>query len=97
MTKPTPPYWFKRQRYGWGWMPVTWQAWLSLLGYLCVMAVNVFILVNAEGGDLGTQIGLFCLVILTSTTTLGWITYNHAPKPSWRWGKKPSDTPEDDF
>jgi hypothetical protein len=57
----------------------------------------VFILVNAEGGDLGTQIGLFCLVILTSTTTLGWITYNHAPKPNWRWGKKPSDTPEDDF
>jgi hypothetical protein len=24
-------YWFKRKAYGWGWVPATWQGWLTIL------------------------------------------------------------------
>jgi len=27
-------YWFKRRAYGWGWVPATWQGWLTLLVFL---------------------------------------------------------------
>src|SRR5262245_12007807 len=29
-------YWFKRRTYGWGWVPATWQGWLTLLIFLGV-------------------------------------------------------------
>jgi hypothetical protein len=94
MKKQTPPYWFKR--YGWVWMPVRWQAWLSLLGYLCVMAVNILILSSARGEDIGMQVSLFCLVLLTSSATLGWAVYNHAPLARWHQTKKPDSPPGED-
>lgn len=34
--------WFKRKLYGWGWTPVKWQGWLTIIIYIAL----IFILVS---------------------------------------------------
>ena len=30
-------YWFKRKIYGWGWTPVKWQGWVTILVFVVLM------------------------------------------------------------
>jgi hypothetical protein len=40
-------YWFKRKLFGWGWMPVTWQGWLVIVGLLIVIFLSAKYLLEA--------------------------------------------------
>ena len=98
MEQTSKKYWFKRRRYGYGWVPVTWQGWLSVV-VLVVAAVGTAYAVlppkpqQPDAAQLTVflgGLGIYVLAIAVVGLTKG-------PAPHWRWGKKPSDNPDEDF
>ncbi len=77
--------WFKAKKYGWGWAPATWQAWIIMLIYVLLMAV---ILVNSKkffnSSDIILKVVVPCLVL---SIVLIFICYLTGEKPRWRWGE----------
>ncbi|KAA3617994.1 MAG: hypothetical protein DWQ05_08070 [Calditrichaeota bacterium] len=61
-------YWFPAKKNGLGWeLPATWQGWLTVIVYLCMLGLNVYIVPPAESIFLFIFItiilsGLFLLV-----------------------------------
>lgn len=76
-------YWFPAKRYGWGWsMPVTWQGWVVLLGYLVlVLAGTLFI-------DIRVQLERYILYVAALSAVLLIICWRTGEPPRWRWGGK---------
>lgn len=87
-------YWFKRRRYGYGWYPATWHGWLTVAVYIVFLTISAFLLPVHPDNLLMLYYMLF---VFSSTILLIVISYVKGPKPKWRWGKSPSDNPEEDF
>jgi formate-dependent nitrite reductase membrane component NrfD len=88
-------YWFKRRRYGWGWVPATWQGWLVIGLYVMLLLVAPSFVDNDSSGAKHTV--LFFAFMLLATALLIRIVLLTAPKPKWRWGRRPDDNPDEDF
>lgn len=74
-------YWFPAKRYGWGWsLPVTWQGWAVLLGYLALVVGGGFYLLP-RAGDF-----LFAGYVAALSVALVAICWWKGEPPSWRWG-----------
>lgn len=80
-------YWFKRRRYGIGWMPVTWQGWMVTIDFILFAGLatwffppNIFLPV----------IGVLALGLIGVCLVKG-------PTPHWRWGRSIDDDPNQDF
>ncbi len=83
--------WFKRKRYGWGWTPVTWQGWLSVIVFVVLIAWNA-----SRANDASFSNGDALLSIVPQTfflllALLG-LTYWKGEKPRWSWGKSTEKT-----
>ena len=96
MSKPQ-KYWFKRRRYGYGWTPVTWQAWASLGVFLVIITGGTVVLEGAPRHSLSAQLGVYLLIVLIATISLIALAYFKGPKPKWRWGKRGHDNQDEDF
>lgn len=72
-------YWFKAKCYGYGWYPVTWQAWLILFIWFIIFTFAIY---NMDHEWLKNVI-----VILLATAILIYISYKKGEKARWRWGK----------
>lgn len=95
MSKTDNRYWFKRRRYGYGWTPVTWQGWLSLI--LCIGAVIGSAFLLAAFPITNESVWLYVntiIIIIVLVTIIGLLK---GPRPRWRWGKKPGDNSKEDF
>lgn len=79
-------YWFKRKLYGWGWTPVTWQGWLVLLVYVCL--ILLLSLTVDEGASSNRIVFTFLVPLAVLTLALLLITYKKGEKPRWQWGLK---------
>jgi hypothetical protein len=90
--------WFKRRRYGWGWVPATWQGWFLLLLHLAVVVFVGFVLLGDDPEVTPAQnVVFFFLVLGISTVSLIGLAYLKGPIPRWRWGARPNDDPEEDW
>lgn len=77
-------YWFKRKLYGWGWTPVTWQGWLTVLAYVVIiLAFSVTIDSNSPPREVFFT---FILPVTLLTLALLRICYRKGEKPKWQWG-----------
>ena len=76
--------WFKAKNYGWGWYPITWQGWVTVLAFVAFVAFLVTFL--TRGGVLGTVVYLSGLI--GSVSLLLAICLKKGEKPEWRWGSK---------
>lgn len=90
-------YWFKRRRFGYGWVPVTWQGWSVIAAYLAVVLGGALTLSDVPENEFTKEVGIFLVIIFIATAALIRITLLTGPKPKWRWGKKPSDNPNEDW
>ena len=90
-------YWFKRRRYGWGWIPVTWQGWLVLGVYLAIAVIAAGAFLSAPEETDRKEEAIYFLILTLLTISLIRISYSKGPRPRWRWGKSPQDNPEEDF
>ena len=76
------PEWFAPKRYGLGaGLPVSWQGWLVLLGYVAIIMVAFFLFGERNPATYAVLIiaTAMLLVITARTTRGGW---------RWRWGDK---------
>jgi hypothetical protein len=90
-------YWFKRRRYGYGWIPVTWQGWLVVGVYLVVVVAGGLAILDAPESVQPKEIGFYLLFVAIATVGLVQITLRKGPRPRWRWGRKPEDNSAEDF
>jgi hypothetical protein len=79
--------WFKAKHHGWGWYPVTWQAWLVLAGYLA--AVTLLTFVARRYAENGSDVYFFLVLpIMGLSTLLAAVAYKTGEQPRWRWIKR---------
>lgn len=97
MDKREKTYWFKRRRYGWGWVPVTWQGWALIAGYLVVVIALAPAFLDAPEPDRAREAGFYFLFLALATAGLVKISFAKGPRPRWRWGATPDDNPDEDF
>jgi len=98
MKKNNNNFWFKRKRYGWGWIPVTWQGWLVIVvELLFIFSLSGVLLKDVPKNTYQSEVGIFLILVFLSTLLLVFITYKKGPKPKWRWGKKLNDDQELDY
>ena len=98
MTNNKRNYWFKRRRYGYGWLPVTWQGWTVLLVFGAVLIGGGEVLLkNAPRHVYSDAAGAYLALVLISTAVLVVIAYKKGPAPKWRWGKRDDDNPDEDY
>jgi uncharacterized membrane protein YhaH (DUF805 family) len=99
MTQTNPKkYWFKRRRRGWGWIPVTWQGWLSLLALIGVAIGSAFVILPAKPAQpTAGQLTLYFGVLLVALAALVVLGFAKGPVPRWRWGKRSDDNHDEDF
>jgi drug/metabolite transporter (DMT)-like permease len=79
-----PSYWFAVKRYGWGWgMPVRWQGWLVLFGYLGLVYAGIYFIAPSRSARV-LALYLFGLTVLL-VVILAW----KGERPlRWRWGEE---------
>jgi hypothetical protein len=74
-------YWFPAKRYGWGWgLPVTWQGWLVLVGFVALVAGGAFVFPPSK--DLAVYL-IYVAVLSFALVGVCWFT---GEPPHWRWG-----------
>lgn len=57
-------YWFPAKRYGWGWaLPVQWQGWAVLVGYLAIVLLATRMFVSRGAGFYGV-IGIATVLLM---------------------------------
>lgn len=62
--------WFRPKRWGWGWMPITWQGWLVILifvGVIFLLAINIGSLGQTKF-SIGIAISVIILIIICYLT-----------------------------
>ena len=72
--------WFKRKKYGWGWVPSSWEGWFITISWILLFSVSINN-INLERND---EI-LFIVFIIG---LLFYICYKKGEKPKWQWGKE---------
>jgi hypothetical protein len=95
---------FKRKLYGWGWVPVRWQAptpkilvwgqgWGVIAGYLLLVLGVVSMREEAIPGnpDSGSNFLVFALPIIILMALLIYICYKTGERPRWQWGVPKKD------
>jgi hypothetical protein len=77
--------WFKKKLYGWGWTPVRWQGWATVLLFVLFIFWNELIIF---GGGITTKSDFTYLTlrIIFAITLLIFICYKKGEKPGWQWG-----------
>lgn len=98
MSDITNKLWFKRRRYGWGWTPVTWQGWLVIILCLAIVFASAvkFLPANPLQPTSG-QLTAFLMISGGAIFTLFGVAFLKGPVPRFRWGKKPTDNPDEDY
>ncbi len=79
--------WFKAKRYGWGWTPVTWQGWVSILVFV-VLTFWIYYPFDQEILSVSDITVRFLLPEAVLVGLLIWLCYKKGEKPGWRWGDK---------
>jgi hypothetical protein len=81
MPLPRDQAWFAAKQYGYGWsLPLRWQGWLVLLGYIAAIVAAGFAFAYEH------HTAFIALGILLSVTLVG-VCYWKGEKPMWRWGR----------
>lgn len=82
---PTKNLWFKRKTYGWGWTPVTWQGWASVVVFVILVSLLAFRV--TPRASVAEVMFTFVLPELALVATLIWICFKKGEKPRWQWGE----------
>ena len=76
------PEWFDAKRYGYGaGLPIAWQGWVVLLGYIAVIGLAALLLEAKPVAVIAIVVPatMVLLLITARTTRGGW---------RWRWGQR---------
>lgn len=77
--------WFKGKTYGWGWVPVRWQGWLTVAAFVAFLIWNGNTITATSSG---IDIRWFLVRVFGAVAVLLALCYATGEKPRFRWGKK---------
>lgn len=89
--------WFKRKRYGYGWVPASWRGWLAIIVYILIVLGGAITLKDVPDNTFTKEVGFYLTFVAIATAALVRLSYKYGPKPKWRWGKKADDDPRQDW
>ena len=78
-------YWFKAKLYGWGWVPVRWQGWVTTAAFVAFVVWSGFG-IESQTEPSATQLNWFFIKIALAVVVLIIICYKTGEKPRWQWG-----------
>lgn len=87
MTETPKKLWFKRKRYGWGWIPVTWEGWLSVVVFVVLVALNATRIDGDAHSASDSLLNIIPQTFVLALLLLG-LTYWKGEKPRWSWSKE---------
>lgn len=77
---------------------MTWQGWLTVILFLvAILAGAIFILKDTPRNTFSGEVVIFLGVVAIVFAVGIAISRITGPKPKWRWGKKSTDNPDEDF
>jgi hypothetical protein len=79
--------WFKRKRYGWGWVPVTWQGWTIIIAFIALMLGNALRL-DSTHYSTHRILAEFIPETIVLVAILFFLCYRFGEQPRWQWGNK---------
>jgi len=88
-------YWFKRKLYGWGWTPVTWQGWLTILAFIILLVWNYRRIASTAVSESAAvleflpQAILMVLILIIISRLTG-------ESPRFQWGFPPKESKEEE-
>ncbi|MEK7172402.1 MAG: hypothetical protein AAB740_00275 [Patescibacteria group bacterium] len=82
--------WFKRKTYGWGWTPVTWQGWLTIIIFVSLVVMN-FRRIDSVSYSASDTLANFIPQTALLIVFLFLICYRKGESPKWQWGEKKED------
>ncbi|HIA91719.1 TPA: hypothetical protein EYO12_01205 [Candidatus Saccharibacteria bacterium] len=98
MSQSSKKQWFKRKRYGYGWVPVTIEGWLTVLAAVVFIVVcSVVILKDVPENTFTAEVAAFLGIVALTVAVLFYVAKQHGPQPKWRWGTKQTDNPDEDY
>lgn len=78
-------YWFRRKRYGWGWVPSSWEGWVTMFVFVLAVVI-VFSNIGSNEAAIGVLRSIIAIIILT--LALIGVCFWKGEKPRWQWGNK---------
>jgi len=80
----TKKLWFKRKRYGWGWVPASWEGW-ACIGV--IFGVILFFGNKLEQSENPQVLAYLPMGVLLILVIIG-LGYMKGERPKWQWGGK---------
>jgi len=77
-------YWFRTRWYGWGWVPATWQGWLSTAVYIILIIILGLYMDGNNQSRYSTSVFLLSLMFITFSFII--LAYKKGEKTKWSWG-----------
>ncbi|MDX1765909.1 MAG: hypothetical protein R3313_03065 [Candidatus Saccharimonadales bacterium] len=91
-------YWFKRKRYGWGWVPTTWQGWALTVAYIVIVIAGAYwFLKDVPEDTWSDEVGYYLVFVAVTVILFIRITAAKSPSGKWRFGKKDTDDKDKDW
>lgn len=78
-------FWFKRKVFGWGWVPATWQGWISLVIFLLIF-IAIYVPFLSNGQIEARDVVVFLIEILAWFFALIGLCLITGEAPKWQWG-----------
>ncbi|MEO6077980.1 MAG: hypothetical protein ABIP54_04290 [Candidatus Andersenbacteria bacterium] len=78
-------YWFKARLFGYGWMPATWQGWVTMLIFLILVLANAYRFVSQEHSRQDVPVAFLIETFLLVALLLA-ICILKGEKPKWQFG-----------
>ena len=79
--------WFRAKRYGWGWVPCTWEGWLTVLVFVVLMVWDAKTFAGVKNST-NSQLAWFLIRTAFLVAALLYVCYEKGEKGGWRWGNK---------
>jgi uncharacterized membrane protein len=79
--------WFKAKRYGFGWIPCSWEGWLVLIAFVLFQVWN-FLRIDSMSHSNSDTLRPFIIQLALSLVVLSFIMSWKGEKFGWRWGNK---------
>jgi hypothetical protein len=79
--------WFKRKKYGFGWVPCTWQGWFVIALYLLVVFGNIARIDKSSHSVSDTLLNILPVEIVATALLIA-VCYAMGEEPKWSWGEK---------
>ncbi|MBP6005318.1 hypothetical protein KA531_00190 [Candidatus Saccharibacteria bacterium] len=90
-------FWFKRKRYGYGWVPATKQGWIIIISYISIVILGGISIEDQSDNQLTAEVLTYLLLVFLATILVIAISYKKGPRPKWRWGKASTDNSSQDW